>query len=211
MLKITNLCVSYKKQNVLENLNLQIENSQILGLLGKNGAGKTTLFESIYQTTTYTGDIFLNNKRIKRKDISYLETENYFYPYMTGKEYLSYFSGKSNTKFDDLITRFNLPLDKFVQDYSSGMKKKLALIGMLMLDKPIIILDEPFNGVDFEGVHILYEIIEELKLTNKIVIISSHIIETLFNTCDRIAILENKKIEQFFYREQFKNLKTFKF
>jgi ABC-2 type transport system ATP-binding protein len=58
-------------------------------------------------------------------------------------------------------------LKKYVQYYSSGMKKKLALIGMLMLDKPINILDEPFNGVDFEGVHILYDIIRQLKSEKK--------------------------------------------
>lgn len=65
--------------------------------------------------------------------------------------------------FNHYYSLFNLPLDEYVDTYSTGMKKKLALIGVLLLDKPIIILDEPFNGLDFEGVHILYKIIRTLK------------------------------------------------
>lgn len=211
MLEINNLNVSYKKQDVIKDLSLKIEKGTILGLLGKNGAGKTTLFESLYQSTNYSGEINWNNQKLKRKEISYLETENYFYPYITGNEYLDYFSVNNNEKFKSLNERFKLPLDKFVQYYSSGMKKKLALIGMLMLDKPLNILDEPFNGVDFEGVHILYEIIKELKSENKVVIISSHIIETLFHTCDKIAILKEGKIDEIYSKNEFEKLKNFSF
>ncbi|UTX49095.1 hypothetical protein [Chryseobacterium sp. MA9] len=91
------------------------------------------------------------------------------------------------------------------------MKKKLALIGMLMLDKPINILDEPFNGVDFEGVHILYDIIRQLKSEKKVVIVSSHIIETLFHTCDKIALLKDGKIEKIYNKEEFSQLNALKF
>lgn len=80
-----------------------------------------------------------------------------------------------------------------------------------MLEKPINILDEPFNGVDFEGVHLLYEIIKELKSKNKVVIISSHIIETLFHTCDKIAILQNGKIDTIYLKKDFEKLKNFTF
>jgi len=211
MLEIRNLSVSFKDKNVLQDLNLKIEEGKILGILGKNGAGKTTFFESLYQSQKYNGEILWQNKKILRENISYLETENYFYPYITGREYLSYFSKEKLAKTIELAEKFQLPLDKYVQYYSSGMKKKLALIGMLMLDKPINILDEPFNGVDFEGVHLLYDIILELKQNNKTVIISSHIIETLFHTCDRIVTLENGKISNIFEKESFEELKHFKF
>ena len=211
MLEVRNLNVSFKNQKVLEDFNLNIENGEILGLLGKNGAGKTTFFESLFQNVKFSGEISWKNKHLKREQISYLETENYFYPYITGKEYLSYFSESKNLKKSELIEKFKLPLGKFVQDYSSGMKKKLALIGMLLLDKPINILDEPFNGVDFEGVHILYDIIRNLKSENKIVIVSSHIIETLFHTCDKIAILQNGKIEKIYEKTEYEQLKNFKF
>jgi ABC-2 type transport system ATP-binding protein len=211
MLEVKNLNVSYKKQNVLSGLNLEVEEGVILGLLGKNGAGKTTLFESIYQELKYDGEILWQNQRAKRENISYLETDNYFYPFITGIEYLGYFRNNDKEKYEKLIVEFNLPLEKFVQYYSSGMKKKLALLGMLMLDKPINILDEPFNGVDFEGVHILYDIIRELKSEKKVVIISSHIIETLFHTCDKIAILNNGKIEKIIEKGNFIELQNFKF
>ncbi|REC41123.1 ATP-binding cassette domain-containing protein [Chryseobacterium sp. 5_R23647] len=211
MLEIKNISVSFKDKNVLQNLNLEIEEGIILGILGKNGAGKTTLFESLYQSQKYNGEILWQNQKLVRENISYLETENYFYPYITGREYLSYFSKDRLPKTIELAEKFQLPLDKYVQYYSSGMKKKLALIGMLMLDKPINILDEPFNGVDFEGVHLLYDIIRELKQSNKMVIISSHIIETLFHTCDRIVTLENGLISNIFEKTDFEKLNHFKF
>jgi ABC-2 type transport system ATP-binding protein len=211
MLEIKNISVSFKDKNVLQNLNLKIEEGIILGILGKNGAGKTTLFESLYQSQKYNGEILWKNQKLLRQNISYLETENYFYPYITGREYLSYFAKDKLPKTIELAEKFQLPLDKYVQYYSSGMKKKLALIGMLMLDKSINILDEPFNGVDFEGVHLLYDIIRELKQSNKMVIISSHIIETLFHTCDRIVTLENGLISNIFEKSDFEKLNHFKF
>ncbi|WP_336960311.1 ATP-binding cassette domain-containing protein [Chryseobacterium contaminans] len=211
MLEIKNVSVEFKNQKVLNNLNLSIEEGCILGILGRNGAGKTTLFESVYQSLPFSGNITWKNERLQRKQISYLETENYFYPYITGEEYLSYFSSKKENEIREIIGKFNLPLEKYVQYYSSGMKKKLALVGMLMLNKPINILDEPFNGVDFEGVHLLYDIIRQLKSENKVVIISSHIIETLFHTCDKIALLQNGSIQTIYNKEDFSQLNTLRF
>ncbi len=211
MLEIKNVYVHFKSQEVLNDLNLAIEEGFILGLLGKNGAGKTTLFESLYQSIPFSGNISWKNERLKREMISYLETENYFYPYITGEEYLAYFTSKKDEEIKYFLERFNIPLKKYVQYYSSGMKKKLALTGMLMLDKPINILDEPFNGVDFEGVHILYDIIRQLKSENKVVVVSSHIIETLFHTCDKIALLQEGKIEKIYEKEEFSQLNMLKF
>lgn len=207
MLSIKNLQISYNKNSIIENLSLNIEEGEILGILGKNGAGKTTLFNALYQNITYKGEINFQDTAISRKKIGFLETENYFYPYMTGEEYLSFFVQKNRSNFfKHTIDNFNLPLKKFVQNYSTGMKKKLALLALILLDKPIVILDEPFNGIDFEGVGLLYEIVQDLKKQKKIVLISSHIIETLFNTCDKIAILENKEIFKIIDKENFNDL-----
>ncbi|MGG5207313.1 ATP-binding cassette domain-containing protein [Chryseobacterium sp. MIQD13] len=211
MLEIKNLQVEFKNQKVLNGVDLSIEEGNIVGILGKNGAGKTTLFDSLYQSIRFSGDVNWQNRSLKRSSVSYLETENYFYPYITGEEYLSYFLDKKEIDFREFTEKFNLPLQKYVQYYSSGMKKKLALIGMLMLDKPVNILDEPFNGVDFEGVHILYDIIKQLKSENKVVIISSHIIETLFHTCDKIAVLQNGKVDKIYEKHNFTELNTLKF
>ena len=87
------------------------------------------------------------------------------------------------------------------------MKKKLALMGVLLLNKPVIILDEPFNGVDFDGVNRFYKLINQLRLDNKIVIISSHIIETLFHTCDSIGLLENGTISNIYSKNDFMKLR----
>lgn len=205
MLEIDNIKVKFKNEVVLKGLSLNIQESKIFGILGSNGAGKTTLFESIYQTLKYKGTIKYNHSKIQRKDVAYLETENYFYPFITGREYLSYFSITDD--YDYLIKSFNLPLDQYVQSYSSGMKKKLAFMGVLLLNKPIIILDEPFNGVDFEGVNRFYKLINQLRLDNKIVIISSHIIETLFHTCDSIGLLENGTISNIYSKNDFMKLR----
>lgn len=196
MLDIQNISVKYDKDYVLKNLNISIDsnNNNVLGIIGKNGAGKTTFFNAIFRSLNFSGKILWKNKKVKKEHIAYLETTNYFYPYIKGKEYLNYF--ESGDALDYYNSLFNLPLNDFVDTYSTGMKKKLALIGVLLLDKPIIILDEPFNGLDFEGVQTLYEIIKNLKTKNKIVIISSHIIETLSNTCDNIAVIQEGMISK---------------
>ena len=96
--------------------------------------------------------------------------------------------------------------DKKYSKYSLGTKQKLGIAQVLMEDPKIMIFDEPFNGVDFEGVGLLYEIVQDLKKQQKIILVSSHIIETLFNTCDKIAILENKGISKIISKDNFTNL-----
>ncbi|WP_042495339.1 ATP-binding cassette domain-containing protein [Algibacter lectus] len=205
MLDIQNISVKYDKDYILKNFSISIDNNDdnILGILGKNGAGKTTLFNTIFGMLNFSGNIFWKNNKVKKEDIAYLETTNYFYPYIKGKEYLNYFRLDNSLDFNHYYSLFNLPLDEYVDTYSTGMKKKLALIGVLLLDKPIIILDEPFNGLDFEGVHILYKIIRTLKSKKKIVLISSHIIETLYKTCDNITFMEDGTIKEIINKDDF--------
>jgi ABC-2 type transport system ATP-binding protein len=151
MIIIKNLVVSYDKgQNVIDSLNLILQDKTINGIVGLNGAGKTTLLNSFYGFKRIaSGDIKYNDRRINKKEMSLLVTENYFYSNITGREYLSLFK---NSLYDVDIWNglFSLPLDIIVDDYSTGMKKKLALMGILKQDKPIMILDEPFNGLDIE-------------------------------------------------------------
>lgn len=198
MLEVRNIRVKYDKSCVIDDLSISIDNTKdnILGGLGKNSAGKTTLFKKIFKMMNFEGKILWQNREVNKKDVAYLETTNYFYPYIKGREYLNYFESVNSSNLQDYTSRFNLPLNKYVDTYSTSMKKKLALIGVLLLDKPIFILDELFNGLDYEGVHILYDIIHELKIKQKIVLISSHIIETLYKTCDSIAYIENGTIDR---------------
>lgn len=205
MIIIENLVVSYNKgHNVIDSLNLTLSQNSINGIVGLNGAGKTTLINSIYGLKSIdTGIIKYNDVKINKKKISFLETENYFYSNITAREYLSLFK---NRQFDieKWNKLFSLPLDTIIDDYSTGMKKKLALIGTLKQDKPIMILDEPFNGLDIETCRIIRQILLKLKEQNKIIIITSHIIETLTNLCDYIHYLENGKIKYSNNKSEFK-------
>lgn len=196
MITIENLVVSYSKgQNVIDSLNLLISDNTINGIVGLNGAGKTTLLNSVYGLKSIdSGDIKFNNRKINKKEVSFLETENYFYSNITGSEYLSLFKNQ-NYDSDKWNQLFLLPLDTILDDYSTGMKKKLALMGILKQDKPIMILDEPFNGLDIETCRIIRQILLKLRDRNKTIIITSHIIETLTNLCDFIHYLEKGKIK----------------
>jgi ABC-2 type transport system ATP-binding protein len=151
MITIENLVVSYHKgQNIIDSLNLDLSDNTINGIVGLNGAGKTTLLNSIFGLIAIdSGVIKCSDRKISKKEISFLETENYFYSNITGREYLSLFKNPvyDADKWNQL---FLLPLATIVDDYSTGMKKKLALMAILKQDKPIMILDEPFNGLDIE-------------------------------------------------------------
>ncbi len=209
MLTINNLSVQYhKSKQVLDKLNLRLHVGQIHGLIGLNGAGKTTLLNAIYGfKAKNAGEILFENKKLVRKQIAYLESENFFYSNITGKEYLNLFPNK-NFDLDNWNKIFNLPLHVLIENYSSGMKKRLALFGILKLNKPIMIFDEPFNGIDLETSRALYVIISQLREQGKTVIITSHILESLTNLCDRIHYLENKRIKFSRTKEQFDSLEN---
>ena len=196
MISIKDLNISYdSKSKVIDSLNLSLIRNNIHGIVGLNGAGKTTLLNSIYGLIKMNaGEISCEGKNVTKKDISYLVTENFFYSRITAREYLSLFK---NEQFDleKWNGLFSLPLDRIIDDYSTGMKKKLALMGVLKQDKPIMILDEPFNGLDIETCRIIRSILLRLKDRGKTIIITSHIIETLTNLCDYIHYLEKGKIK----------------
>ncbi len=207
MISISDLTVAYTHdQNILQNLNLKLEEGLIHGLVGLNGAGKTTLLNTLFGIIKpKSGSIDLSDQVLSKKLIGYMETENYFYSYITGEEYLQLFA---NPDFDvqGWNRLFELPLGNMIDNYSTGMKKKLALMGILKLDKPIMILDEPFNGLDLETSRILQMIILRLKLKRKTIIITSHILESLTTMCDHIHYLEGRQIKFSRSSEQFGSL-----
>lgn len=196
MIKIDNLKVNYGNNNVLNELCLEISSNTIHGLVGLNGSGKTTLLNTIYGLKSKVlGTIQHKDEAIKRINIAFLETINYFYPRITGKEYLNIFNTQNpNFDIDNWNTLFELPLNKLIEDYSTGMKKKLALMGIICLDREVLILDEPFNGIDLETVQKIKTLLLKLK-TKKTIIITSHILESLLPICDSISYLNDGKIE----------------
>ncbi len=197
MITIHNLHVRYGKNKVLTGLNLEIHDCCIHGLVGLNGAGKTTLLNTLYGLKQRSeGEILYKSGPVKRKQIAYLETINYFYPRITGNEYLGLFK-KQNPDFeiDKWNELFELPLDMLIDKYSNGMKRKLALMGIVSLNREILILDEPFNGLDMETVQKVKMLLPQLKST-KTILITSHILESLTNICDSISYL-NAGVIQF--------------
>jgi ABC-2 type transport system ATP-binding protein len=179
---------------VLDTLSLSFEDAHIHGIVGLNGAGKTTLMNTLFGLKKPdSGTIRFNNNALNKKEVAFLPTENFFYTNITGHEYLSLII---NSRFDTLKwnSLFDLPLNKLIDTYSTGMKKKLAFMGILKQDKPIMILDEPFNGLDLETCRVLRSILLKLRNNGKTIIITSHIMETLTNLCDQIHYLEKGQI-----------------
>jgi ABC-2 type transport system ATP-binding protein len=208
MFTINNLTVKYEKKSVLSDLSLKIGIGSIYGIVGYNGAGKTTLLNSIFGLLAVPRDKFTyNGKILLRTQIAYLEAHNFFYSNITGRDYLKLFRQK-NANFNIELWQniFNLPLDDLIENYSTGMKKKLALLGVLSLDKELIILDEPFNGLDVESVAVLQIIIQKLIDKNKTIIITSHIVETLTAICDSIALLKEGTIQRVYNDTDFNEL-----
>lgn len=209
MFSIQNITFNYNSKKILDDLSLKINEGSIFGVLGRNGAGKTTLFESIFQNTKYTGQILLQNQPINKRDISYLESENYFYPYLSVNDILNLLKNENEDKKVTKLTNFfNIPTDAIVEKLSLGTKKKLAILCNILIDRSVYLFDEPFNGLDFESVEKFYFIIDELKKRNKIVLISSHIMETLTNCCDYIGHLQNGKFTKIYLSEEYHLIRT---
>lgn len=208
MIEIDNLSVAYGEHLVLSGLSLSLPLHQVHGLVGMNGAGKTTLLNAMAgYVKPAGGTVMMEKKPLHRTDLALLETENFFYSHITGREYLGLFRVPEGAPgLGEWNRIFRLPLDQLVDGYSSGMKRKLALAGVLMQDKPLVILDEPFNGLDLESSRLLGMITGKLREKGKTVIITSHILESLTGICDSIHMIAKGKIGFSRTKEQFLNL-----
>lgn len=180
LININHLSKSYAKTKVLDNLSVIYESGMIYGLVGENGAGKTTLFNCIMGITSYEGNI----QKASNISIGYLPAENHIYTLVTGQEYLDFCiksKGKNTEriKIKEANEIFQLPLQRYASEYSTGMKKKLALMALLLQNNDLYILDEPFNGLDLYGCIQLKKIIYSLKSQGKAILLSSHQITIL--------------------------------
>jgi len=192
MINIQGLSKKYGENEVLKDIHASFEEGHVYGIVGENGAGKTTLFRCIAGLEDYQGTITSSLQPLKNH-LGLLLTEPYFFSKITGKEYIQLLCNARNIQVKDIEERniFELPLHQYAATYSTGMKKKLALLAILLQENHFFILDEPFNGVDIQSNIIITEIIHTLKSLNKTVIISSHIFSTLSDTCDEICLLKN--------------------
>lgn len=207
MINVQSLHKSYGKKQILSDLNCSFEQGTVYGIVGKNGAGKTTLFKCLLDLETYNGAIECSLGSLKNVT-GYLPTNPYFLSHLTGKEYLQLMCNSRDVKVDSFTSRniFDLPLHRYAETYSTGMKKKLALTGVLLQKNEVFILDEPFNGVDIEGNMLINEVIQKLKELGKTIIISSHIFSTLKDNCDMIYYLEDGTISEGLEKDQFSSI-----
>jgi ABC-2 type transport system ATP-binding protein len=208
MLSIKEVSFSFGSKSVLKDIEMDFALGSVTGILGRNGTGKTTLFRVLTKIYKQQSGVFtLNGSPLKPEDIAFMPTDPFFYPYMKGKEYLKIVANNDDElqnamKVTELL---ELPLDLLVDNYSTGMRKKLAFAAIFSLNKPIVILDEPYNGVDLESNEIIQSIIKR-NHQNKIVMVSSHILSTITSTCDQVYLMSPDMPIQKFEAEEFDQL-----
>ena len=205
-IEIRNLSKQFKKISVLNSINMQLTSGHIYGLNGRNGAGKSVFLKilcGLYKPTT--GDIFFDGKRYSQNNLyllnmrALIEKPNFF-PEITGYEnllLLAKIQGKiGKNEIEETLKSVNLfeEKDKKYSEYSLGMKQKLGIAQVLMENPDIIILDEPFNGIEAESVKKISDILKEEKEKGKLIIVSTHIKEDLENLSDYIYYFDNGEI-----------------
>lgn len=210
MLEIKGLTKKYKNadKNAIEDINLTIENGDIYGFIGPNGAGKSTTIKCLVGIHSFEkGSIMLDGLSIKdnpiefKHQISYVPDNPDLYEFLTGMEYINFVSNvyDEDVSKEDIINfakKFNLEnnLLEPIRTYSHGMKQKIALIGAFIHKPKLIVLDEPFVGLDPKAAFDLKEIIKELCQNGMMVFFSSHVLEVVEKFCNKIAIIKNGQI-----------------
>lgn len=205
-----------KEIKALDNINFKVKKGEILGLLGPNGAGKTTMVSiltTLIQPTSGSAKVLgrdiLNNKRFVKENVGLMLGGDMIYYRLTGYRNLRFFSKIYNIKdydkkINDISEKLNLTewLNQYVENYSAGMKVKLALARVLLIDPKILFLDEPMLGLDPK---IAKSIVDMLMKFNKTIFLTSHQMNIVESLCDRIAFLREGNIIKVDSKENFKN------
>lgn len=202
-LRLDHLHKRFGKHVALKNLSLEIPEKEIFGFLGGNGAGKTTTFRMILGLIEPTqGNIYWNNETVTDKikqDIGYLPEERGLYPKLTVKDQMIYFGRlKGQTKQESLqsltywLDRLKVPhyLNKKVQELSKGNQQKIQFITAVLHKPKLLILDEPFSGLDPVNVELLKEAIIDLKNVGTSIVFSSHQMSHVEELCEHLCILQ---------------------
>lgn len=190
-----NIKKSYKGIPVLNNINFEIESGEVFGIIGPNGAGKSTLLKILLGLCKADDGeiIILPASNIGNNYFGAMIDRPSYYDYLTGRENMEYFQNDNNSEEINQILKIvglnDLDSKRKVKEYSLGMKQRLGIALALLDDRPIIILDEPLNGLDAKGIYDVRKIIIDLaKKKQKIVIISSHILSEIEKVVDKIII-----------------------
>lgn len=210
MLRIENVTKIYGEKKVVDNLSLHIKAGEIYGFIGHNGAGKTTTLKSVVGILKFDeGKIFIDNKSIAdrpiecKKEISYIPDNPDIYEFMTGIKYLNFIADIFQVDADTRQERIKKYSDMFeltddlgqpIAAYSHGMKQKLAIISAWIHEPKLIIMDEPFVGLDPKASHLLKEMMREFCDNGGAIFFSTHVLEVAEKLCDKVAIIKAGKL-----------------
>ena len=210
MLKIEHLTKTYGEKKAVDDLSLHIHAGEIYGFIGHNGAGKTTTLKSVAGILQFDGgEILVNGKSVRtqplecKKMIAYIPDNPDLYEYMTGIKYLNFIAdifGVSAQARQERIRKyadlFELTADlaQPIAAYSHGMKQKLAIISAWLHEPKLIIMDEPFVGLDPKAAHILKGMMRELCSAGGAIFFSTHVLEVAEKLCDKVAIIKGGKL-----------------
>lgn len=210
MLKIENLSKSYGSKKAVDDLSLHIEGGHIYGFIGHNGAGKTTTLKSVAGIMDFDqGNIYIDGKSIKDDPIgcksimAYIPDNPDLYEYLTGVKYLNFIGDVYGVSQNDKKARIKKYGDMFelteslgepISAYSHGMKQKLAVISALIHEPKLIVMDEPFVGLDPKASHLLKGLMRDLCNRGGAIFFSTHVLEVAEKLCDKIAIIKAGKL-----------------
>src|SRR5690554_5303461 len=213
MLEITNLNKTYKNNNkhAVKDVSLTLKPGEIFGFLGLNGAGKTTTFKCITGIIDFdSGNIKVNGYDIKKDELkakaslAYIPDNHATFEELTGREYINFMAdvyGVSKelrvARMNELAKMLNLEenLNQLIKTYSHGMKQKIAIIGGIIHQPPLWILDEPLVGLDPFSMKEIKEFMKEYARQGNTIIFSSHIMNIVRELCDRVMIIDQGEIK----------------
>ena len=210
MLKIEHLTKTYGEKKAVDDLSLHIRAGEIYGFIGHNGAGKTTTLKAVAGILQFdAGEIIVNGRSIRtqpldcKRDMAYIPDNPDLYEYMTGIKYLNFiadiFGVDAQTrqerirKYADLF-ELTADLAQPIAAYSHGMKQKLAIIAAWLHDPKLIIMDEPFVGLDPKAAHTLKGMMREVCDRGGAIFFSTHVLEVAEKLCDKVAIIKGGRL-----------------
>jgi len=210
MLRIEHLTKTYGNKKAVDDLNLTINAGEIYGFIGHNGAGKTTTIKAVCGILKFDqGEIYIDGISIKKSPveckskIAFIPDNPDLYEFMTGIKYLNFVADIFKVSQNDRQNRIRKYADDFgltgdlaqpISSYSHGMKQKLAIISALIHEPKLIIMDEPFVGLDPTSSHTLKKIMREICDNGGAIFFSTHVLEVAEKLCDKVAIIKSGKL-----------------
>ena len=213
MLKITGLTKTYGDKKAVDNLSLNIKKGEICGFIGHNGAGKTTTIKAVcgilhpdQGEILIAGESIKENPLICKAKIAYIPDNPDLYEFMSGTQYLNFVADifgipadvrkERIEKYAELFALSDV-LSDLTSSYSHGMKQKLAVIAALIHEPELIIMDEPFVGLDPKASHLLKQIMRQKCDEGAAILFSTHVLEVAEKLCDKVAIIKEGKFVKY--------------